>query len=85
MKVIEVTNRQRFDVYDRHQDTEGTVIIETESGQRIRISEDCFKGIDVCVERCDKRSVLSWSDEYDNTPTRVYNFDVDPVTGGNTI
>lgn len=76
MVVKQLDNRNRFDVYDRRHDTEGTCVVVTASGTEIRINEDCFKGIDVCVERCNQRSLLSWSDEFEKSPTRVYNFDV---------
>jgi hypothetical protein len=76
MKLVTQVNHQRFDVYDRRHDTEGTVVIETASGTVIRINEDCYKGIDICVEWNGKREVMSWSDEFAQ-PVRHYTFDVE--------
>lgn len=75
MIVTQVENRQRFDVYDRHHNTEGTVLVETASGTVIRIHEDCYKGIDVHVTFANKRELMSWSDQYPNMEVRHYTFE----------
>jgi len=75
MIVKQLDNTTRFDVYDRHHDTEGTVVLETASGTVIKINEDCFKGIDIHVEFAGKRELMSWSDQYPNMEVRHYTFD----------
>ena len=79
MIIKQLDNRNRFDVYDRHPDTEGKCIVVTEAGTVITINEDCFKGIDVLVEWAGKREVISWSDQYPTMPARRYTFDAEPV------